>query len=160
MYQNCADIIELQVSNHAALLLHALSDVLSMEQPCQASARAHRVVLQALAHLLAVVGQHEAVADQVAEGRLVEQRGRQNHQRVEPAARLVLACTPHPGAVHSIAAVHNRLKWHCLHARATSDPLHVTLKLLQRHVHREEPESLQTAQTMTRPCRRIGNMHG
>eukprot|EP00160_Parvularia_atlantis_P015540 Unigene4479_Nuclearia_a/m.13690 Unigene4479_Nuclearia_a/g.13690 ORF Unigene4479_Nuclearia_a/g.13690 Unigene4479_Nuclearia_a/m.13690 type:complete len:521 (-) Unigene4479_Nuclearia_a:1533-3095(-) len=50
-----------------------------------------RVVLEALGHLLAVRGQDEAVDDQVAERRLVKQRGRNDEQRVEPPARLVKA---------------------------------------------------------------------
>ena len=49
------------------------------------------VVLQALAHLLAVLGEHQAVHDDVLPGGLVEQRGGQHHQRVEPASRLVEA---------------------------------------------------------------------
>lgn len=44
-----------------------------------------RVVAQALAHLLAVLREDQPVADQVLERRLVEQRRRQHHQRVEPA---------------------------------------------------------------------------
>ena len=51
----------------------------------------HRVVLQPLAHLLAVGGQHQAVAHEVLEGGLVEQRRGQHHEGVEPAARLVYA---------------------------------------------------------------------
>lgn len=47
-----------------------------------------RVVLQPLAHLLAICRQHQAVADQVLEGRLVEEGGGQHHQGVEPAAGL------------------------------------------------------------------------
>mmetsp|Transcript_16342 Transcript_16342/g.29130 ORF Transcript_16342/g.29130 Transcript_16342/m.29130 type:complete len:337 (-) Transcript_16342:1806-2816(-) len=47
------------------------------------------VVLQPLAHLLPVRREHEAVANQVLKGGLVEQRGGQDHQGVEPAARLV-----------------------------------------------------------------------
>ena len=47
------------------------------------------VVLLALAHLLAVAGEHEAVGDEALKRRLVEQRRRDDEQRVEPAARLV-----------------------------------------------------------------------
>ena len=47
------------------------------------------VVLFGLGHLLAVGGQHQAVDDEVLEGRLAEQGRRQDEQRVEPAARLV-----------------------------------------------------------------------
>mmetsp|Transcript_41792 Transcript_41792/g.110426 ORF Transcript_41792/g.110426 Transcript_41792/m.110426 type:complete len:1093 (+) Transcript_41792:362-3640(+) len=50
-----------------------------------------RVVLQALAHLLPVPGQDEAVHDEVLEGGLVEDDGGQHHQGVEPAAGLVQA---------------------------------------------------------------------
>ena len=56
--------------------------------------RAYRVVAQAFAHLLAIFGQNEAVADQALEGRLLEQGGGQHHEGVEPATRLVNACTP------------------------------------------------------------------
>ena len=48
-----------------------------------------RVVAQALRHLLAVLGQHHAVDDDVAKRRLLEQRCGQHHQGVEPAAGLV-----------------------------------------------------------------------
>ena len=47
-----------------------------------------RVVAQGLRHLLPVRAQHDAVADDVAERGPVEQRGRQDVQRVEPAAGL------------------------------------------------------------------------
>ncbi len=47
-----------------------------------------RVVPQALGHLLPVGAQHDAVADDVAEGRAVEQRRGQDVEHVEPAARL------------------------------------------------------------------------
>ena len=47
-----------------------------------------RVVAQALGHLLPVRAQHDAVADDVAEGRTVEQRGGKDVQHVEPAAGL------------------------------------------------------------------------
>ena len=48
-----------------------------------------RVVLESLGHLLAVVGQHQTVHDEVLEGRLVEQGRRDDEQGVEPAAGLV-----------------------------------------------------------------------
>lgn len=54
--------------------------------------KAHRVVAQALAHLLAVLRQDEAIADQALEGRLVKEGCGEHHQRVEPAPRLVNAC--------------------------------------------------------------------
>ncbi len=47
------------------------------------------VILEPFAHLQSVFGQHEAVDDDVLEGGLVEQRGGEHHQRVEPTARLV-----------------------------------------------------------------------
>ena len=47
-----------------------------------------RVVAQRLGHLQAVVTQDDAVGDARAEGGTVEERGRQDVQRVEPAARL------------------------------------------------------------------------
>mmetsp|Transcript_63686 Transcript_63686/g.184702 ORF Transcript_63686/g.184702 Transcript_63686/m.184702 type:complete len:476 (-) Transcript_63686:842-2269(-) len=50
-----------------------------------------RVILQPLAHFLAVGGQDKAVADQVLEGRLVEDVRRKHHQRVKPSSRLVQA---------------------------------------------------------------------
>ena len=53
---------------------------------------AYRVVLEALAHLLAVCGQHEAVADQVLEGGALEQQRAQHHERVEPAPGLIQPC--------------------------------------------------------------------
>ena len=52
---------------------------------------AHWVVLQPLAHLLAVVREHKAVAHQVLERRLIKERRGQHHERVEPAPRLILA---------------------------------------------------------------------
>mmetsp|Transcript_74071 Transcript_74071/g.173831 ORF Transcript_74071/g.173831 Transcript_74071/m.173831 type:complete len:310 (+) Transcript_74071:1112-2041(+) len=48
-----------------------------------------REVLEALGHLLAICGQHQAVDNEVLEGRAVEQVGSQDHERVEPAAGLV-----------------------------------------------------------------------
>ena len=48
-----------------------------------------RIILLRLRHLLTVFGQHEAVDDDIAEGRFVEQRGRQHQQGVEPSAGLV-----------------------------------------------------------------------
>ena len=53
---------------------------------------AYRVVAQAFAHLLAIFGQDEAVADQALEGRLLKQGRGQHHEGVEPATRLVNAC--------------------------------------------------------------------
>ncbi len=47
------------------------------------------IVLEPLGHLLAVLGQHEPVDDHVPVGRLSEQHRAQEHERVEPAARLV-----------------------------------------------------------------------
>ena len=47
------------------------------------------VVLQPLAHLLSVLGEHQAVHDDVLPGGLVEQRRGEHHQRVEPATRLI-----------------------------------------------------------------------
>ncbi len=47
-----------------------------------------RVVLQRLGHLLSVGAEHDAVADDVLVGRAVEQRGREDVHRVEPAAGL------------------------------------------------------------------------
>mmetsp|Transcript_41508 Transcript_41508/g.130922 ORF Transcript_41508/g.130922 Transcript_41508/m.130922 type:complete len:397 (-) Transcript_41508:157-1347(-) len=47
------------------------------------------VVLLALGHLLAVGREHKPVADQVLEGGLVEEGGREHHEGVEPAACLV-----------------------------------------------------------------------
>mmetsp|Transcript_11764 Transcript_11764/g.30959 ORF Transcript_11764/g.30959 Transcript_11764/m.30959 type:complete len:724 (-) Transcript_11764:1012-3183(-) len=47
------------------------------------------VVLEALGHLAAVLRLHQAVADEVLEGRLVKESRREHHERVEPAARLV-----------------------------------------------------------------------
>ena len=46
------------------------------------------VIAQVLAHLLAVVTEHNAVTDHVLERRLVEQRGRHDVQQVEPATGL------------------------------------------------------------------------
>lgn len=51
------------------------------------------VVLEPLAHLLAVRSQHQAIADQVLEGWPVKQQRGQDHEGVEPAPRLVQACT-------------------------------------------------------------------
>ena len=48
-----------------------------------------RVVAQALRHLLAVFGHHQAVDDDVAEGRTPVESRRKDGQRVEPAAGLV-----------------------------------------------------------------------
>ena len=47
------------------------------------------VVLEALRHLLAVFRKNKAVDDDVLVRRLVEETGAENHERVEPAARLV-----------------------------------------------------------------------
>jgi len=47
------------------------------------------VVLLGLAHLDPVGSEHQPVADEVLEGGLVEERRREHHQRVEPAARLL-----------------------------------------------------------------------
>ena len=47
-----------------------------------------RVVAQRLRQLLPLLVEHDAVADHVLEWWLVEQRGRQHDERVEPAARL------------------------------------------------------------------------
>ena len=55
-----------------------------------------RVVLQPFAHLLAVLSQDEAVADQALEGGLPKQGCGQHHQGVEPAPGLVNACTAAP----------------------------------------------------------------
>mmetsp|Transcript_50895 Transcript_50895/g.114448 ORF Transcript_50895/g.114448 Transcript_50895/m.114448 type:complete len:741 (+) Transcript_50895:1036-3258(+) len=49
------------------------------------------VVLQALAHLLAIRGKHQAVDDQVLEGGPVEEVRGEHHERVEPASSLVKA---------------------------------------------------------------------
>ena len=57
------------------------------------SGEPYRVVLQALAHLLAIIGQDEPVADQVLESRPVKERSGQHHQRVEPAPCLILPCS-------------------------------------------------------------------
>lgn len=58
----------------------------------------NRVVLQALAHLLAITGQHQAVAHQVLKSRFIKEGRGQHHERVEPAPRLIQAYTaePHP----------------------------------------------------------------
>mmetsp|Transcript_96445 Transcript_96445/g.229667 ORF Transcript_96445/g.229667 Transcript_96445/m.229667 type:complete len:486 (-) Transcript_96445:1848-3305(-) len=48
-----------------------------------------RKVLEALGHLLAICGQHQAVDNQVLEGGAVEEVGSQHHKRVEPAPGLV-----------------------------------------------------------------------
>ena len=45
-----------------------------------------RVVFEALAHLLAVGGEDEAVDNDVFEGGAVKERRRQHNERVEPAA--------------------------------------------------------------------------
>ncbi len=63
--------------------------------------RAYRVVFEALAHLLAISCQHQTIADQVLEGGLVKQQRGEHDEGVEPAARLVQACTHH-------AAIDNR----------------------------------------------------
>ena len=55
-------------------------------------AGAYRVVTQPLAHLLAILGQDEAVAHQALECRFLKQGCRQHHQSVEPASCLVNAC--------------------------------------------------------------------
>ncbi|KAH9399125.1 hypothetical protein TYRP_018028 [Tyrophagus putrescentiae] len=54
---------------------------------------AHRigVVLLALAHLLAVGGEDEAIADQISKGRLPKEHRREDEQRVEPAPGLIHA---------------------------------------------------------------------
>ena len=49
------------------------------------------IVLEALRHLLAVLGENEAVDDHVLVRRLVEEARAQDHERIEPAARLVQA---------------------------------------------------------------------
>mmetsp|Transcript_6291 Transcript_6291/g.12437 ORF Transcript_6291/g.12437 Transcript_6291/m.12437 type:complete len:589 (+) Transcript_6291:533-2299(+) len=61
-----------------------------------------RVVLQPLAHFLAVAGKDEAVDDDVVEGRLVEQRRPDHHQRVEPAPRLIKALSDEVGGEGSL----------------------------------------------------------
>lgn len=48
-----------------------------------------RVVLQALAHLAAILGQDEAADDQVLPGRRAEQVDGEHEERVEPAASLI-----------------------------------------------------------------------
>ena len=53
----------------------------------------HRVVLQPLAHFLAVLSKDEAAADQALEGGLPKQRCRKHHQSIEPAPSLINACT-------------------------------------------------------------------
>jgi len=47
------------------------------------------VVLQSLAHLLAICSKNEAVHYQVLEWRPVEEVCRQHHQSVEPSSRLI-----------------------------------------------------------------------
>ena len=54
--------------------------------------QAHWVVLEPLAHLLAVLSQDKAIADQALEGWLVKERGGEHHEGVEPAACLVQPC--------------------------------------------------------------------
>lgn len=49
----------------------------------------YRVVLEALAHLLAISRQDQPIANDVLEGGLVEERGREHHESVEPSARLI-----------------------------------------------------------------------
>jgi len=53
----------------------------------------HRVcvVLEALRHLPAVLCEHEAVHNQVLEGRAIEERRREDEQRVKPASGLINA---------------------------------------------------------------------
>ena len=48
-----------------------------------------RIVLQSLAHLLSILCKHQTIDNHVLPSRLIEQSGRQDHQCVEPAARLV-----------------------------------------------------------------------
>mmetsp|Transcript_171978 Transcript_171978/g.551233 ORF Transcript_171978/g.551233 Transcript_171978/m.551233 type:complete len:309 (+) Transcript_171978:1169-2095(+) len=62
-----------------------------------AHVRGVRIILQALAHLLAVGCQHEAIADQVLECRLVEEVGGQHHQSVKPAPGLIQALSDEVG---------------------------------------------------------------
>ena len=59
------------------------------------------VVLEALRHLLAVLGEDEAVDDDVAVRRLAEEAGAEHHERVEPAARLVEALGDEVGGVEA-----------------------------------------------------------
>ena len=47
------------------------------------------VVLEALGHLTAVLRKHQAVADEVLEGGLVEEARGEDHESVEPSAGLV-----------------------------------------------------------------------
>jgi hypothetical protein len=51
----------------------------------------HRVVFEPLAHLLAVGCKHEAIADQVLEGRFVKQGRGEHHEGIEPTPGLVQA---------------------------------------------------------------------
>ena len=67
-------------------------DEVEAERVCAVLVRHDRrvgVVLEALRHLLAVLREYKAVANQVLERRLIEQRGGDHHEGVEPPAGLV-----------------------------------------------------------------------
>ncbi len=78
-----------------------------MEKQLRSAQKAYGIILEALAHLLAIVSQDQPIADQVLECRLVEERCREHHERVEPAPRLILPCA----AAHSlISACHKAMQ--------------------------------------------------